>query len=199
MSKALKLVYGFGVNDADYRICVTETVGGRRRSAWICPFYRAWTGILERCYSEKFQTRNPTYRGCSTSSVWLAFSAFRVWMSTQDHKGKHLDKDLLVPGNKVYSPSTCAFISPDLNRFMVDSQALRGDLPIGVSWHKARQRFVAQCRNPFTGRHEFLGYHASAAEAHEAWREHKHQIAIAYANAELDPRIAAALRSRYAA
>lgn len=91
------------------------------------------------------------------------------------------------------------FIPPDLNRLMVDSQAIRGDLPIGVSWHKARQRFVAQCRNPCTGRHEFLGYHTSASEAHQAWREHKHQIAIAHAETQSDPRIAAALRTRYAA
>ncbi|MCX2692287.1 hypothetical protein OO256_16150, partial [Pseudomonas sp. DCB_CB] len=102
-------------------------------------------------------------------------------------------------GDSVYSPDTCAFIPPDLNRFMVDSQAIRGDLPIGVSWHKARQRFVAQCRNPFTGRHEFLGYHTSASEAHQAWREHKHRIAIAYAETQSDHRIAAALRTRYAA
>ncbi|MGE8458154.1 MAG: hypothetical protein ACN6OY_16485 [Pseudomonas alloputida] len=199
MSKALKLVYGVGANDADYQVCLTETVGGRRRSVWTCPFYKAWTGMLERCYSEKFQIRNPTYHDCSASSDWFIFSSFKAWMSTQDHEGKHLDKDLLVPGNKVYSPNTCAFIPPDLNRFMVDSQAIRGDLPIGVSWHKARQRFVAQCRNPFTGRHEFLGYHASASEAHQAWREHKYRIAIAYAETQSDPRIAAALRTRYAA
>ncbi|ANI33817.1 hypothetical protein AA098_10125 [Pseudomonas sp. JY-Q] len=199
MSKALKLVYGVGANDADYQVCLTETVGGRRRSVWTCPFYKAWTGMLERCYSEKFQIRNPTYHDCSAASDWLTFSSFRAWMSTQDHEGKHLDKDLLVPGNKVYSPDTCAFIPPDLNRFMVDSQAIRGDLPIGVSWHKARHRFVAQCRNPFTGRHEFLGYHTSASEAHQAWREHKHRIAIAYAETQSDSRIAAALRTRYAA
>ncbi|MCX2693707.1 hypothetical protein OO256_22145 [Pseudomonas sp. DCB_CB] len=101
MSKALKLVYGVGANDADYQVCLTETVSGRRRSVWTCPFYKAWTGMLERCYSEKFQIRNPTYQDCSASSDWLAFSSFRAWMSRQDHEGKHLDKDLLVPGNKV--------------------------------------------------------------------------------------------------
>lgn len=193
-----ELVCGVGVNDAGYAVCNTVRVGGRSKNLWICPFYRAWTGMLERSYSAKFQARHPTYIGCTVDTAWHLFSTFKEWMSRQDHEGKHLDKDILVAGNKIYSAETCAFVSKAINTFIVDSRAIRGDWPIGVSWHKGRQRFVAQCRDPFTGQHKFLGYFVSSDLAHEAWRAHKHQIALVYADQQNDQRVAASLRARYA-
>ncbi len=50
-------------------------------------------------------------------------------------------------------------------------------------------------RYPFTGQHKFLGYFVSSDLAHEAWRAHKHQIALVYADQQPDQRIAAALRT----
>jgi hypothetical protein len=197
MRKLARLIYGIGVNDAAYPLFITQAAGGSRKTMWVCPFYRVWTGMLERCYSEKFQVRNPTYQGCSVAPAWLSFSAFRAWMAQQDHSGKHLDKDILHMGNKVYSPETCVFVTPDVNKFVIESGAIRGEWPVGVAWHKAREKFVAQCRDPFIGKHKFLGYFISSESAHEAWREHKHQIALAYAELQADQRVAVALRIRY--
>jgi len=198
MRKIASLIYEVGVNDADYPLFITRADGGSRKSMWICPFYRVWTGMLERCYSEKFQLRNPTYQGCSVAPAWLSFSTFRAWMAQQDHSNKHLDKDIIRPGNKVYSPETCVFVTPELNKFVIDSGATRGEWPVGVAWHKAREKFVAQCRDPFTGKHKFLGYFTDSEMAHEAWRAHKHKIALVYAEQQSDLRVAAALRTRYA-
>lgn len=131
-----ELVCGVGMNDAGYSVCNTVRVGGRSKNLWICPFYRAWTGMLERSYSAKFQARHPTYIGCTVDPTWHLFSTFKEWMSRQDHEGKHLDKDILVSGNKIYSAETCAFVSRAINTFIVDSRAIRGDWPIGVSWNK---------------------------------------------------------------
>ena len=61
------LICGVGVNDANY------ATSGKR----MCPFYRRWINMLERCYSEKFQEKNPTYRGCSVCEEWLTFSNFK--------------------------------------------------------------------------------------------------------------------------
>lgn len=44
-----KIVRGVGINDADYNVAVT--VDGVKR---YCPYYRTWSNLLSRCYSEKF-------------------------------------------------------------------------------------------------------------------------------------------------
>lgn len=198
MRNKKKLVYGFGVNDADYQVYSYEILDGRHKATWICPFYLIWREMLCRCYSQKYQAKKPTYAGCSVVREWHLFSVFRAWMAAQDHEGKHLDKDILSPGNKVYSPEYCVFIPSRLNSFMLGREADRGPYPIGVCWNSETKRFVARCSNPFLGRQEHLGQFTDPAEAHEAWRARKHEHACRYADQQTDDRIAAALRARYA-
>lgn len=192
-----KLVYGVGLNDAGYPVTAYAVIDGRKKRVWMCPFYDAWTGMIERCYSAKFQNSNPAYTCCSVATEWLSFMSFRAWMVRQDHEGKQLDKDILIPGNKVYSPQTCVFVSSQLNSFLADSRAARGEWPIGVCRHKPTGKLAAQCNNPFTGKRGHLGLFTCPDAAREAWRARKHQYACVYADQQTDPRIAAALRSRY--
>ena len=118
-------------------------------------------------------------------------------MLAHDWEGMSLDKDIIVPGNKVYGPDTCVFVSIQLNSFLVDSCAARGEWPIGVHWNKRAGKFVAGCNNPITRKYEYLGYFRCPNEAHEAWRKRKHEHACRYADQQTDPRIADALRTRY--
>jgi hypothetical protein len=191
--KKIRMVCGVGINDADY-MTQRKTDAGK----WICPFYRAWTDMLRRCYSEKNKRWNPAYSGCTVSPQWHSFSEFKRWMSQQDYEGNDLDKDLLFPGNKIYSPETCIFISQSLNKFVADNKASRGEWPLGVYWHKGNGRFAAHCRNPFTGKQVHIGLFDDPESAHESWRNYKHQIALIYADLQVDPRLAQNLRSRYA-
>ena len=193
-----KLVRGVGVNDADYQTSISEMIDGRQKRIWRCKLCRVWEGMLDRCYSEKYQAKQPTYVGCEVVEEWLNFSVFRNWMVTQPWEGNELDKDILIPGNKVYGPDTCVFVPCGLNLFMTDRGSLRGEFPIGVCWDKDRGMFIALCRNPFTGKQENLGRFTDPAAAHEAWRKRKHELACRYADMQTDPRIAQALRTRYA-
>lgn len=196
--KRPKLTYGVGTNDADYRVHISAKVNGKSVTLWFCPFYTAWHGVLERCYSKKFHTKRPTYIGCSVAKEWHTFSTFRAWMIAQPWEGNQLDKDLLFPGNKVYGPDTCVFVSGLVNNFVIARGAERGLYPIGVCWDKRKRVFRAQCCNPFTGDRGFVGGFSTAEEAHEAWRARKHQYACTYADQQTDRRVADALRSRYA-
>jgi len=192
MRKKTKLVCGIGVNDANY------TVKPRINCKQVaCPFYDAWKSMLERCYGHKFQSKNPTYIGCEVVPEWLSFMTFRAWMIEQDWQGRQLDKDLLIPGNKVYGPSTCVFISSGVNNFTIDRAADRGEWPLGVHWEKQKGKFKARCCNPFSGKRDSLGYFTRPDEAHEAWRKRKHELALQIAALHADPRIAAALSVRY--
>ena len=195
--KAQKLVQGVGFNDAEYQVCKFSKIDGKRRQVWTCPVYKTWRAMIERCYSKKHHERKPTYEECRVCVGWHRFSDFSKWMLTQDWEGKVLDKDIIIAGNKIYSPETCAFISRELNNFLTDRSALRGSWPIGVSWHPQGNKFRSHCRNPSDGTCEHLGMFSCPNKAHEAWRARKHQHACVYASLQSDHRVAEALRVRF--
>ena len=197
--KRNKLVFGVGINDADYVTDVREIMNGKKVLVWRCPFYRTWVSMLERCYSEREHQRHPTYVGCKVCDEWLLFSNFKRWMEQQDWQGKQLDKDLLIEGNKVYSPETCIFVDVKINSFVTDNGATRGDYMIGVNLDKRRNKFQTRCCNPFTRKQEYLGLFTTELEAHLAWKTRKHELACQLADSEYvtDERLANALRTRY--
>lgn len=87
--KPRKLVHGAGINDAGYEVTKYGIIGcfdgkQKRKRVWICPFYQVWKSMLERCFSTKFQERNPTYKRCSVSEEWLTFTSFKSWMEKQE-------------------------------------------------------------------------------------------------------------------
>ena len=196
-----KLVYGVGINDADYVVQKWETikVNGKQKQkmVWVCPYYRVWLSMLERCYYAKYQETHPTYKGCSVSEEWLTFSVFKMWMEEQDWCGKQLDKDLLLEGNKVYSKETCVFITHSVNTFTTDCRASRGEWLIGVNRSKGMNKFRSQCRNPFTKKKEHLGYFTCELEAHQAWLKRKLELAHLLAAEQTDSRVAKVLIERY--
>ena len=197
-----KLVWGVGVNDLGYRTQIQEWVtknGGKRirKTVFLCPYYVAWKNMLTRCYSKKFLESRPSYTGTTVCSEWLSATAFRKWMEQQDWQGKCLDKDIIVPGSRLYSPETCAFVLKATNSFVTANDASRGNYPIGVSLFKRTGKYIARCKNPFTGKNEHLGLFSTPEEAHEAWRKRKHELAQLVAATESDPRVVEALQKRY--
>lgn len=144
-----KLVFGVGINDAPY--IITQIVDGKQV---ICPFYVVWKSMLQRVYSPKYHANRPTYTGCTVYDEWLYFMTFRVWMEKQDWQGKQIDKDLLVPGNKIYSPDRCMFVSPQINSLLNDCGSARGDYPCGVCVEGGKYR-AQICRG--SGKQDRLG------------------------------------------
>lgn len=194
-----KRLYGVGINDADYMVGVNAPAdaGGRKVRIWSCPFYVAWRGMLARCYERPIKVYRPTYGVCSVDTAWLTFSVFKYWMEKQPWEGNQLDKDLLVPGNKVYSAGTCLFLPSEINKFLLECGALRGKYPIGVCWHKPSRKFAAKCCNPLTRKQEHIGYFHCPNEAHLAWATRKLEHAKALAAQQTDPRVAKALVDRF--
>lgn len=195
------LICGVGINDSEYRVQEFISLGyengkRKRKRVWICPFYRKWIDMLERCYSIKKQEKYPTYKGCSVCQDWLTFSNFKAWMETQDWEGKHLDKDILYPSNKLYSPETCVFVDPKVNTFLNECNASRGNYMIGASWNKREKKFVAMCQDG-SGKQKHLGLFDTELEAHQAWWNFKIKLVYKLAAKQTDPRIAKALIERY--
>lgn len=80
--------------------------------------YIAWTSMLKRCYSDKSLLHFPTYKGCAVVKEWHNFQSFASWYTKQklySEDNVHLDKDLLIKGNKIYSPNTCSLVKAEDN------------------------------------------------------------------------------------
>lgn len=196
MKNKHKLVFGVGVNDSEYDVTKYESIDGKRKQVWVCPFYRVWASMICRGYSVKFKKKRPTYKNCYVCGDWLYFSKFKSWMENQDWEDKVLDKDLIVEGNKVYSPETCVFITQALNNFVVGCDANRGDYPIGVSLHRSG-KFRVDCNNSLTKIREYLGLFNTPEEAHQAWKKRKHEIAVMITSSEKNLLLVESILSRY--
>lgn len=178
-----KLVSGVGINDADYPITYTDPSGKKYK----CPFYTTWAAMLYRCYDPTFHQRRPTYQGCSVVDDWKTFSNFSRWMQGQNWQGNELDKDLLVPGNKVYGPSTCLFVPSSLNNLLTLRANARGALPLGVSETTINgyKYFVASLSRG--GKRVRVGYFKTVEEAEAAYEAAKKDYIRELAIAQTDP------------
>lgn len=164
------------INDADYP--VNPVVAGKRK---MCPFYCILGNLKNRCTAgSSFQKRHKSYEGVDICDEWLLFSNFREWMETQPWKNMDLDKDILVKGNKIYSPDTCRFIPKQLNKILILPPKKGGDLPKGVHFmktsngipNKSQKPFIAQI-NKFSEENRHLGMFSDPLEAHKAWQRAK--------------------------
>ncbi len=77
--------------------------------------YLAWNSMMTRCYSDRYQKKQPTYIGCSVCPEWHSFQVFAKWFYDNYIEGFHLDKDMKTEDNKVYSPEGCSFVSQEAN------------------------------------------------------------------------------------
>jgi hypothetical protein len=106
--------------------------------------YNAWKKILERAYSEKLHLRKPTYKGVTVCDEWCNFQIFAEWVESNYKtymKDWQLDKDILIKGNKIYSPEMCRFVPPTVNNLFTSRILKRGKYPIGVT--KSGNRYQA--------------------------------------------------------
>jgi len=163
--KRRSTVYGIAKNDAWYM--TQQRVDGKVRP---CGIYRAWKSMIRRCSDFRTERESRFYGDCTVCDDWLLFSNFYKWAKNKDWKGKALDKDLLILGNKVYSPETCVFVDQSINKLILDNPRVRGDLPQGVDLTPSGFR----AKLSVNGKHKHLGYFDNPKDA-----------AIEYAKAKL--------------
>lgn len=133
--------------------------------------YAAWRSMLTRCYKEGFLDKNKTYKGCSVCDEWLNFQNFAYWYTREDEygRGHALDKDILLKGNKIYSPETCCLIPQGLNSFF---SSLANDDKESRSVHKnATGKFVAKISK--YGKQKHLGVFDTEQEARLVYSREK--------------------------
>ena len=170
-------VYGVGfIGEGKYR----ASIKGKHTKC-----YLMWKSMLERCYSEKLKQRNPTYKNCKVDKYFHNFQNFAEWFDKNYYEIEGetmcLDKDILVKGNKIYSPDTCVFVPNRINCLFIKSNKTRGKYPIGVYWHKQLKKFGSQC-NININSQKHLGLFDTEIEAFNAYKEFKENYIKQVAN-----------------
>lgn len=155
-------VYGVGYLDDE------KTVGNNGKHLLS---YKCWQSMLERCYSNKFQEKCPTYIGCSVCESWKHYSIFKEWFDKNyyeiEGENIQLDKDILIDGNKLYSPDTCVFVPKKIN-IVFRSMSKKSNLPMGVYYDKEKKKYRAQIN--IDGKTKKLGRFNTPEEASQCYQ-----------------------------
>lgn len=127
--------------------------------------YKTWFGMLERCYSNKWHKKSPSYKDCSVDTRWHNFQNFAEWFEENYTDNSELDKDLLIKRNKTYSPETCCFVPKEINNIF-KGNSKRNEYPIGVS--KSGSKYKAKCL--IWNVETYLGSFNTIEEAFQAYK-----------------------------
>lgn len=155
--KQKRMIYGKGVNDLLFE---SNTQA-----------YKIWKHILTRCYNKKFHIKEPSYSKCVMCEEWLTFSNFKHWFDEHYIDGWELDKDILVKGNKEYSPDKCCFVPHEINGMLAKTDSKRGKYPIGVNKHGNGFRARVLALNKKVN----IGTYKTSEEAFNAYKQVKEE------------------------
>ena len=180
-------LFGVGITGNKYPISYIDDNGKKKETKE----YRAWRDMLRRCYDEKYKYY--TYKDVTVCKEWLLYDNFYEWLHSQENfeqwaklERSALDKDIIHKGNKIYSSENCCLVPININSLFTKSNAVRGDLPIGVALSgKDYNGYVAYYNN---GNKEkiYLGYYYSIEEAFQVYKQYKEKVIRRIAEEEYD-------------
>ena len=141
--------------------------------------YIMWLNMMGRSYDERVHVNQPTYKESEVCEEWWDFQNFAEWCNREkgfdsyDANGRvfQLDKDILLKGNKVYSPETCCFVPMDINFLFTNRVNFRGNEPLGVNFSKRFGKFKAYVN--IKGKRKTLGTFSTSEEAFQAYKKAK--------------------------
>lgn len=131
-------------------------------------------GMFDRCCSKDSALKYPTYKDCTISENFKDINFFHIWCLSQigfENNNWHLDKDILVKGNRVYSEDTCCFVPEEINLMLVTHKSHRGVLPIGVAYCKPFNLYQARLRK--NNKTVDLGFYCTPEEAFQTYKLEK--------------------------
>lgn len=152
------------------------TINGKQTSC-----YRSWVNMFHRCYNEKFHKKNKTYIDCEVDERFYCFQDFAKWYYDNtwgDIDSFDVDKDILVKGNKLYSPETCCLVDDRLNGLFVKPSD--NNLQIGVYYDKRINKYVPQLKEYNT--HKYYGIYDDPIDAFYVYKKEKERLIKDVAN-----------------
>lgn len=174
-------VYGVGIIGSKYQI---HNLNRTKE-------YKIWNSILQRCFDKKTKEKWTVYNDAICCEEWLLFDNFYNWLHKQDNfeqwfNGEKwdIDKDILIKGNKLYSPETCLLVPHNINSLFTKSNKTRGKYPIGVVKHG--KKYQANCQNMLDNKRKYLGTYDNPQSAFRVYKRYKENLIKQIAKQEYD-------------
>lgn len=157
--------------------------------------YRVYNGIYRRCYDPEVKKMYPHYKDSAMCDGWKESpESLSEWYESEWYEIDEdlvVDKDLLFPGNKEYSPSKCCLLPASLNTLLSNYKKhyyredtilsrKNNNLPLGVRYDINREKYYGQIKiddNLIT-----LGYKDTKEEAFEDYKRHKEAYIVVIAD-----------------
>lgn len=140
--------------------------------------YKTWHEMIRRCYDKKKLKSNPSYFDCTVCDEWHNFQSFGDWYDNNfyqiEGEQMHLDKDILVKWNRVYSPESCIFVPARINCiFTKNGGKKKDDMPFGVIQNNHKTKiYTAKCADD-KGKTMYINSFNTVEEAFNAYKKHK--------------------------
>ena len=134
--------------------------------------YNCWRNMLERCYLDKRKDQHTSYFEISeVCKEWHNFQVFAEWWNQNKYEVNerlHIDKDILYPGNKEYSPEKCMLVPQRINMLFVNKPNSYG-LPNGIR-KTSTDKYTAEYNN------KYLGTFNTLEKAYSIYAEEKEKV-----------------------
>lgn len=139
--------------------------------------YITWCNMIGRCYNHKSQEKCPTYIGVAVCDEWHSYQNFAEWFESNYIDGFHIDKDVKIKGNRVYSPETCMFISQAQNTKEAHAKEYAFINPKGIL--VAFRDLADFCRRNGLTKSSMYNVNSGKRKTHKGWTKSFNFIEIA--------------------
>ena len=131
-----------------------------------------YNNMKQRCNNKK------GYENCVIGKTWekdheKLYTWYRNnYYTLPDGEPINIDKDILIPNNRIYSEDTCLLVPERINKFFINIHGTKKNgMPVGVTLDKKSQKYKASIyKNKKSIK---LGTYGTPQEAHDAWRKAK--------------------------
>lgn len=141
--------------------------------------YTVWYDMLKRCYDERHIFNYTNYIDCYVCDEWLNYQNFAEWYEYNyyeiNNETMHIDKDLIIKNNRVYSPEACVIVPQFINNLIIKRDNNRGELPIGVWYDSSRNKYSSHCCDGY-GNIITLGRFQTIDEAFAVYKAYKENL-----------------------
>jgi hypothetical protein len=155
------------INDMDEPTALFEKLpNGKNKQIWRDRAYQLISSKHRICGKEFCED-------ITVCDDWCSRRKFTDWYNEQKEIQPQIDildleKDILIPDNKVYCPEGCVFVPDWFNLQFIERHKHRGDYPLGATAFKGG--FVSNIGNGSGKTKEYLGFFKTPEDSHKAWQ-----------------------------
>lgn len=177
-------ICGVGIKGAKYPASYIDANGNTIHTKG----YDTFKSMITRCYNSRYHIQQPTYSDVWCCEEWLNRDNFEDWLRSQSNYNKFLnggfalDKDILIKGNKIYSPDACCLVPQKINELFQNDKQKKDGLPKGVKKHG--DKYTAYCC--VNSKNTYIGTYDIEQDAFNAYKTFKESLIKQMAKEEFD-------------